>query len=158
MVPSSILVRGIVDERLIPPIFFFLTVTSGIDSLGLIPIFRSSSRITGRCWGLNTSRTTTIKSELRDTESISFPLPLPLEAPVIIPGRSKICILAPLYSMIPGMISKVVNSYSPIFDSALVSWFKMVDLPTEGNPTSTTVESPLFLIWKPLPLTPELLL
>ena len=104
---------------------------------------------------MKTSSTISIKSEFLATESISLPRPLPLEAPVIIPGMSNIWILAPLYSIIPGMISRVVNSYAPIFDSALVIWFSMVDFPTEGKPTSTAVESPLFLIWNPLPLNPD---
>ncbi len=124
-VPSSILVRGIADERLIPPIFFFLTVTSGIDSLGLIPIFRSSSRITGRCWGLNTSRTTTIKSELRDTESISSFL-YSLKAAGNYTWKIKNLYFSPF------VFHDTRNDFQgrihrSIFDSALVSWFKMVD-------------------------------
>ena len=85
-----------------------------------------------------------MKSAFLATDNISLPRPLPLEAPVIIPGMSSICILAPLYSITPGTMSKVVNSYAPILESALVSWFKIVDFPTDGKPKSTTVESPLF--------------
>ena len=46
MVFSLIWVSGIVDDRFIPPILLFLTVTSGMDSLSLIPMFLSSSVMT----------------------------------------------------------------------------------------------------------------
>ena len=107
---SSIWVRGIVEETWTPPFLVFLILTSGLVSLGLTPTFLSSLRIVSNCLMLNMSKTTMIKSAVLATERISLPLPFPLAAPVMIPGISKICIWALLYSIIPGIISKVVNS------------------------------------------------
>ena len=98
-----------VEDTLTPPSFFLFTVTSGGLSFGLIPIALNSFKITSICCGLNVSSTTRIKSAVLATDRISLPLPLPLLAPVMIPGMSKIWIFAFLCSITPGTISKVVN-------------------------------------------------
>ena len=88
-------------------------------------------------------------SEPLMTFRISLPLPLPSEAPLISPGRSRICILAPLWSMMPGMQVRVVKAKLPASDSTSVSWEMRLDLPTLGKPTNATEASPDFLISKP---------
>lgn len=62
-------------------------------------------------------------------------LPLPCAAPSIIPGKSSSCMLAPSYSITPGIHVSVVNSYEAAILSVLVSDDNNVDLPTEGKPT-----------------------
>ena len=79
------------------------------------------------------------------TDNTSLPLPAPLAAPSISPGRSSIWMFASLYFNTPGTTSKVVNAYDPVSLSASVKLFKSVDFPTLGNPTKATVASPAFL-------------
>lgn len=79
------------------------------------------------------------------------PRPFPWAAPSIIPGRSRSWMLAPLYSIFPGMHVKVVNSYAQASEWVLVSLFSSVDLPTEGNPISATRASPDFMTSNPSP-------
>ncbi len=51
-----------------------------------------------------------MRSHVRTMESTSLPLPLPRDAPAMTPGTSRICILAWLYSRMPGMTVSVVNA------------------------------------------------
>lgn len=51
-----------------------------------------------------------------------------------------------------------MNAYAPISDSASVMLLSSVLFPTLGNPSSTTVPSPVFLTAKPSPPPPPLLL
>jgi hypothetical protein len=69
----------------------------------------------------------------------------------MIPGKSSSWILAPLYSIFPGMQVKVVNSYAPASECVFVSLFKSVDLPTDGNPINATRASPDFITSNPSP-------
>ncbi|CAI8164500.1 MAG: Uncharacterised protein [Methanobacteriota archaeon] len=89
-------------------------------------------------------------SQERITPRISLPLPLPSAAPLIRPGKSRICIFAPLCSINPGIHVSVVNAKCPISDLASVTCEIKVDLPTEGNPTNATVASPDLFTSKPL--------
>lgn len=90
-------------------------------------------------------------SAVRATAMTCLPRPLPWEAPSIIPGKSSNWICAPLYSILPGIHVKVVNSYEAAIDSVLVNLDRRVDLPTEGNPMSATRASPDFITSKPSP-------
>ena len=90
-------------------------------------------------------------SEERITLRISLPLPFPSAAPLINPGKSRICIFAPRCSITPGIHVSVVKAYPPASEWASVTLEINVDLPTEGKPTSETVASPDFLTSKPLP-------
>jgi hypothetical protein len=51
----------------------------------------------------------------------------------MMPGVSSSWMLAPLYSMTPGMHVSVVNSYAAMAEAVLVSFVSSVDLPTDGN-------------------------
>ena len=90
------------------------------------------------------------------TFRISRPLPLPSLAPFMRPGRSRICIFAPLCSIKPGMQVSVVKAKAPASDSAPVSCEMRLDLPTDGNPTSATLASPDFFTSNPGALPPDL--
>ena len=83
------------------------------------------------------------------TPRISFPRPLPSAAPLIKPGKSRICILAPLCSINPGIQVRVVKAKFPASDLASVTWVINVDFPTDGKPTNATDASPDFLTSKP---------
>ena len=90
-------------------------------------------------------------SEERITLRISLPLPFPSAAPLINPGKSRICIFAPRCSITPGIQVRVVNAYPPVSECASVTFEMSVDFPTEGNPTKATVASPDFRTSNPLP-------
>lgn len=62
-------------------------------------------------------------------------LPLPWAAPSIIPGKSKSWMLAPSYSITPGIQVNVVNSYAAVSLCVFVNVDKSVDFPTDGKPT-----------------------
>lgn len=79
------------------------------------------------------------------------PLPLPSEAPSIIPGKSRIWISAPPYSRTPGIAVRVVKEYAATSDFVLVIFERNVDLPTEGKPTRAILASPDFETSKPVP-------
>ncbi len=94
-----------------PPRFFFATTMSGGLWLSLrLAVFSSSTST----WMLvsKTSIIRRIRSADRTTDRTSRPLPLPFEASLISPGRSRTCIFAPLYSMSPGTHVSVVNLYA----------------------------------------------
>ena len=80
-----------------------------------------------------------------------LPLPLPSEAPSMIPGRSRTWISAPPYSSTPGIAVNVVNEYAATSLFVFVIFDRNVDLPTDGNPTSAMRASPLLLTSKPAP-------
>uniref|UniRef100_A0A6B0UF33 Putative secreted protein n=1 Tax=Ixodes ricinus TaxID=34613 RepID=A0A6B0UF33_IXORI len=83
----------------------------GGSLLSLMPT-ASSSCSSSFLWTspLVASSIMTTKSAVLATAMTCRPLPLPWEAPSMIPGRSSNCMLAPLYSMTPGMQVRVVNS------------------------------------------------
>lgn len=56
-----------------------------------------------------------------------LPLPLPWEAPSMIPGRSSSWIFAPLYSITPGIQVRVVNSYDAASLCVVVNVLSNVD-------------------------------
>src|SRR5437879_13193306 len=81
------------------------------------------------------------RSAFLATERTLLPLPRPEDAPLIIPGRSRIWMSAPLRRKIPGTTVRVVKAYAATFDLAFVNRFRIVDLPTLGRPMRTTVRS-----------------
>ena len=92
-----------------------------------------------------------MKSAPRTTPITSLPRPLPIAAPAIRPGISRIWIFAPLCSSAPGTTVSVVNAYAPTSEFVPVSLFRSVDFPVDGKPTRTTVASPDFLTVNPSP-------
>ena len=80
-----------------------------------------------------------------------LPLPLPSEAPSMIPGKSRTWISAPPYSSTPGMAVKVVNEYAATSLLVFVILERNVDLPTDGKPTRAMRASPLLLTSNPAP-------
>ena len=92
-----------------PPEPDFSTVMLGGSWLRRMPML-PSSEVSTRAWcGWKTSRISSTRSALLATDSILFPRPRPLEAPFMMPGRSSICMRAPLYSIMPGTTVRVVN-------------------------------------------------
>jgi len=86
-----------------PPLSFFLNVIFGGFLFKRIPKPSNSLSITLlSVRGFKTSNTMKIKEQVRATAITWRPRPLPSLAPSIIPGRSRIWILAPLYWMTPG--------------------------------------------------------
>jgi hypothetical protein len=100
------------------------------------------------------SRTMRIRSLVLAAEMTWRPLPLPSEAPSMIPGRSSSWISAPPYSRTPGMAVSVVKAYEATSDLVLVTLERNVDLPTDGKPTNAIRASPLLLTSKPEPPPP----
>ncbi|KAH3659213.1 hypothetical protein OGATHE_006097 [Ogataea polymorpha] len=150
----SILVNGTVLVILIPPFSFFLSKMSGGDWFKRIPKPSSSlSMIFLCCKGLFTSNTMKMRSQDRATAITCLPLPRPSLAPSMIPGRSSIWILAPLYLITPGTVVSVVNSYAAASECVPVSFDSKVLLPTDGNPMNPMV-SPVFLTSNPGPPPP----
>lgn len=80
-----------------------------------------------------------------------LPLPLPSEAPSMIPGRSSIWISAPPYSSTPGIAVSVVKEYAAISDFVFVILDRNVDFPTDGKPTRAILASPDLETSKPAP-------
>jgi hypothetical protein len=74
-----------------------------------MPISDNSFTNIEKWFGWNTSTTIKTKSAFLATERTFFPIPFPEAAPLMIPGKSMICIFAPLYSIIPGIAVSVVN-------------------------------------------------
>ena len=85
-----------------------------------------------------------------------LPLPLPSDAPSIIPGKSNNCIFASLMYKTPGIHVKVVNSYAAASLSVLQSILSIDDLPTDGYPIITHLALPFFSTSNPSPLGPFL--
>lgn len=100
------------------------------------------------------SSTMRMRSLVFAAEITCRPLPLPSEAPSIIPGRSRSWISAPPYSSTPGMAVRVVKAYEATSDFVLVTLDRKVDFPTDGKPTSAIRASPLLLTSKPAPPPP----
>ena len=75
-----------------------------------MPMPPNSSLIFGSMPGWKTSSSIRTRSAFLATASTSLPLPLPSFAPTMIPGRSRSCIFAPLYSITPGMQVSVVKA------------------------------------------------
>ncbi len=128
----------------IPPRSFLWTVNLGGSSLTLIPLLWSSDRRASTS-GLVMSIIRRSRSAILTCDRTSLPRPLPSEAPLVSPGRSRTWIRAPLWFRSPGTAARVVKSYSPTRLSASVILLSRVLLPTLGNPTRATVASPDFL-------------
>lgn len=80
------------------------------------------------------------------------PLPLPSEAPSMIPGRSSICISAPPYSRTPGIAVRVVNEYAATSDFVLVIFERKVLLSGQLMATKhLTNGNALFRHWESRP-------
>lgn len=87
-------------------------VMFGAFLFNLIPNPSSSFvRIAKSFSGLSTSRTMKMRLHVRATAMTCRPRPLPSFAPSMIPGKSRTCILAPLWLSVPGTVVRVVNSY-----------------------------------------------
>lgn len=82
----------------------------GRCSSGLTPMALISSSRMSLIFGLKTSTMMRIRSADLVVERIRFPSPRPLLAPLMIPGMSRIWILAPLWLSIPGITVSVVKS------------------------------------------------
>mmetsp|Transcript_13993 Transcript_13993/g.41798 ORF Transcript_13993/g.41798 Transcript_13993/m.41798 type:complete len:282 (-) Transcript_13993:151-996(-) len=142
-----------------PPRSFFFILMQGGFSLRRMPKLSSSRSIKNLCvTGLPASNTIMIKSHVRAAAMTWRPRPLPVAAPSMIPGKSRIWIRAPRYFIVPGIAVSVVNSYAAASDLVPVKVVNSVDLPTEGKPTRPTRVSPTFLTSKPRSPPPPLLL
>lgn len=129
--------------------------TYGGSRLSLMPTASNSASRRALCSArFVASKTMRIRSLVLAAEMTCLPLPLPSEAPSMIPGRSSSWISAPPYSSTPGMAVRVVKAYEATSDLVLVTLDKKVDLPTEGKPTSAIRASPLLLTSKPAPGPP----
>ena len=129
----------------------------GGSLLSLMPTASSSASNSALCSAfLVASNTIRMRSLVLAAEMTCRPLPLPSEAPSMIPGRSSSWISAPPYSSTPGIAVRVVNAYEATSDLVFVTLDKNVDLPTDGKPTSDIRASPLLLTSKPEPPPPPL--
>lgn len=104
--------------------------------------------------GLVASNIINNKLQVLATAMTCLPLPLFSLAPSIIPGKSSIYILAPLYLKTPGTHVKVENSFSETRELIPATKLMKVDLPTEGNPINPILASPVFDTSNPSPPPP----
>mmetsp|Transcript_69137 Transcript_69137/g.124645 ORF Transcript_69137/g.124645 Transcript_69137/m.124645 type:complete len:226 (+) Transcript_69137:696-1373(+) len=153
MMPSSSMswsVQPWATCKAMPPLSFFLNTIFGGFLLSRIPKPSSSYSIFLFCIrGFITSSTMRMRLQLMATLMTCFPRPLPSLAPSMIPGRSSIWSLAPLYRTMPGMQVRVVNSYEATSLSWPVILLSSVDLPTDGKPTKPIRASPVLDTSKP---------
>lgn len=117
----------------------------GGEQFSLIPTACNSASNNSLCsCFFVASKIIRIRSDVFAAEITCLPLPLPSEAPSMIPGKSRIWISAPPYSNTPGIAVKVVKEYAATSDFVFVILDKKVDFPTEGKPTRAIRASPLF--------------
>jgi hypothetical protein len=87
---SSILVNFTDELKMIPPVFMTFTYMFGFSLFNLIPTDSSSLVILAFYSSpFDASRTIIIMSDDLPTAMTYLPLPLPLAAPSMIPGRSR---------------------------------------------------------------------
>mmetsp|Transcript_26121 Transcript_26121/g.50787 ORF Transcript_26121/g.50787 Transcript_26121/m.50787 type:complete len:217 (-) Transcript_26121:204-854(-) len=135
--------RGYVDVKVMGPCDSLLMTTLGASWFRRIPIIANSCSNICRCSPARFASMNSITKSADLADAITCrPLPIPIAAPSMIPGRSRICIFACLYSKMPGMHVNVVNSYPATLEVVLVRFVKNVDLPTDGNPIRATLASP----------------
>ena len=143
-------VKATVLVMLMPPLSFFRNEMFGGLLLMRTPNPSSSlsmTRLSVR--GLLTSSTMKMRWHVFATAMTCLPRPLPSFAPSIIPGKSSIWILAPLYMTWPGTVVSVVNSYAATSECCPVSRLIRVLLPTDGKPINPTLATPVRATSKP---------
>jgi hypothetical protein len=120
-----------------------------------VPTASSSASSKARCSAFFVaSSTIKIRSLVLAADMTCLPLPLPSDAPSMIPGRSSSWISAPPYSKTPGMAVRVVKAYDATSERVFVTLDRNVDFPTDGKPTKAILASPLLLTSKPAPPPP----
>mmetsp|Transcript_16918 Transcript_16918/g.37597 ORF Transcript_16918/g.37597 Transcript_16918/m.37597 type:complete len:204 (+) Transcript_16918:545-1156(+) len=141
---------GTIAWKLMGPFSLRLNPMSGGDSFMRMPKPCSSFSMISLCVrGFSASSTIRMTLQVSEAASTCRPRPLPSFAPSMIPGRSRIWILAPRKCNVPGMAVRVVNSYPAARENVPVNFVSSVDLPTEGNPIKPTRVSPDLLTSKP---------